>query len=83
VEIAKDVSDDVKQNWKMFYDQTIQVVTTLSLSQMLKYIKNPKLIFHQRTKLLEAFKTQAYANIFTKVCSDAGVFRYGYLVAVK
>ena len=83
VEKAADVSDDVKQNWKMFYDQTIQIVTTLSLSKMLKSIKNPKLILQQRTKLFEAFKAQAYANIFTKVCSDAGVFRYGYIIAKK
>jgi hypothetical protein len=51
---------------------------------MLGLIKNRiRVIWKLKTKALEMIKTAAFANIFTKICSDAGVFRWGYVIAEK
>lgn len=80
---AEDMAEEVKKNWELFYNLTLQTISNLSILQMLRLIKNPKLILKLRTKALATIKTAAYANIFTKVCSDAGVFRWSYIIANK
>ena len=78
---AEDMSKEVKRNWDLFYNLTLQTISNLSLTSMLRLIKNPQLIVKLKTQVLAAIKASAYANIFTKICSDAGVFRWSYLVA--
>lgn len=81
---ANDMSEQVKKNWELFYDLTLQTISNYSLLQMFGLIKNrARVIWKLKTKALATIKTAAFANIFTKVCSDAGVFRWGYIVANK
>jgi tocopherol O-methyltransferase len=80
---SKDVSNYVKNTWENFYKVTLKAINDMTLTKMLNIVRNPEIILSHRKIALEVIKTQAHANIFTKVCSDAGVFRYGYIVAEK
>lgn len=80
--IAEDVSAQVKKTWETFYKVTLEAITSFSLIKMLSFIFNPTILKNQKLAL-EMIKTQAKANLISKVCSDAGVFKYGYFVAVK
>ncbi len=79
----EDISDDVKKTWEEFYKVTLKTLNDISLLKMLKFIRNPEILFKYRKTALQEIRSAALAQIFTKVCSDAGVLRYGYIVAEK
>ena len=79
----QDISDDVQKSWDEFYKTTLETLNNISLLKMLRYIRNPEILFKYRRTALHEIRSAAHANIFTKVCSDAGVLRYGYIVAEK
>lgn len=79
---AEDVSEQTKKNWDMFYDIALREIRNMNFKKMVSYIKNP-LILKQGKKSIRIAKNQFYANVFTKLCFEAGVFKYGYLVGEK
>jgi ubiquinone/menaquinone biosynthesis C-methylase UbiE len=80
--MAKDVSKETEKDWEIFYDVAVKEIKSMNFKKMVSYIKNPSVIL-QGPKFIQIAKNQFYANIFTKICYDAGVFRYGYLVLEK
>ncbi len=79
---AQDVTELTKKNWDMFYDISLREINNMTLKKMISSIKNPSILM-QGKKPLQIAKNQFYANIFSKLCCDAGVFRYGYFVLEK
>lgn len=79
---ADDVSTQTKKNWDMFYNIALREIKDMNFKKMISYIKNPS-ILKQGKKSIQIAKNQFYANIFTKLCFDAGVFKYGYFVLEK
>ena len=54
----------------------------MDLQTMISYIKNPE-VFKNASRSLAIAKNQFRGALFTKLCHDAGVFRYGYFVLEK
>ena len=79
---ARDVSKQVKKNFDIYYDVALNEIKTMNYKKMLSYINNPAMLKNYR-KYREIAKNQCYANLFGKICLEAGVFRYGYFVAEK
>ena len=79
---AADVTKQVKKNFDIYYDIALNEVKTMSYKKMLSYINNPAMIKNYK-KYRQIAKNQYYANLFGKICLEAGVFRYGYFVAEK
>jgi len=80
--LAEDVSEQTRKNWERFYKIALDEVGTMSIKKLISYVANPSVIRHAK-KSVQLAKNQFYANVFTKVCFEAGVFRYGYLVVEK
>jgi len=83
---AEDVSTLTKKNWDMFYNAALSGIKKMTFRKLAPYtlssiIKN--LNFSSPRRNIQIIKNQLYANIFTKLCYDAGVFRYGYFVLEK
>jgi len=79
---ARDVSKEVKKNFDMYYDLALKKVQTMDFKTMASIVGNPA-ILKQGKKYIQIAKNQFYANIYGKVCAEAGVFKYGYFVAEK
>ncbi len=79
---ALDVSKQVKKNFDIYYNIALNDIKTMSYKKMLSYINNPALLKNYK-KYRQIAKNQCYANLFGKICLEAGVFRYGYFVAEK
>ncbi|MDD5039562.1 MAG: methyltransferase domain-containing protein [Patescibacteria group bacterium] len=79
---AEDVSIKTRKNWEFFYDLAVREVGKMDIEQVIRYVANPAVLRSPRRALATA-KNQFYANSFTKLCFDAGVFRYGYIVCEK
>jgi len=79
---ADDVSEETRKNWDAFYKIALEGVNTLNLKTIISHISNPS-VLKQGKKSIQIAKNQFYANVFTKICFDAGVFKYGYFVVEK
>lgn len=79
---AKDISDKVSHNWDVIYNIGLNTLKNLSLKQLFSSALNPEII-KRRKVAMEIIKNQIYANIFAKICADAKVLRYCYIVAEK
>lgn len=79
---AYDVSEQTKKNWNMLYNIALREIKDMNLQKVISYLKNP-LILKNIKKSIQVANNQLYANLFTKICFDAGVFKYGYFVLEK
>ncbi len=79
---ADDVSEQTRKNWQMFYDMAIKELNTMNLKKIITYVSSPP-VLKRGMKSIQIAKNQFYASMFTKICYDAGVFRYGYFVVEK
>jgi len=61
------------------YEMAIKEINNSNPVKWIAGTKNPSILKNGRGALQTAFN-QFYGNILTKVCFDAGVFRYGYFV---
>jgi len=79
---AEDVYDKKKKNWDSFYHIALNQVRNMSAQKMIADINNPAIVVRSK-KFVKAGKNHFYAALFSKICYEAGVFRYGYFVAEK
>lgn len=80
---ATDVSEDVKKTWEEFYKVALKSVNDMTLVKMSKLVRIPEIILEHKEIALKAMKTGVQTSVFPKICSDAGVLRYGYIVTEK
>ncbi len=79
---ARDVTKEVKKNFDMYYDLALEQLQTMNFKTMASIVGNPAFLRHGK-KYIQIAKNQFYANMYGKICSEAGVFKYGYFVAEK
>src|SRR3989344_3306266 len=73
---AEDFSEQIKPNWEKFYRIAIEEVQQFNLIRALRYTTNPAILVGK--DLMKFAKYQFNANVFAKICSDAGVLKFAY-----
>ena len=79
---AKDVSKETYKNWQYFYGLAITELGKCDFQKVFSFIANSEFIKNPK-RAVDIAKRQFYANLYAKICADAGVFKYGYIVAEK
>lgn len=79
---AKDVTDHVRENWALGYAKATTVLQAFGMRELWRRLSLEDLLLRGGRQAM-ILKDQYYANVFPKLAADAGVLRYGYILAER